>query len=113
MQGWSRVRAPVVYRRYRRAVTTTLNRDRRTEPVQLEHSNVTVLHCHPLADCWTPNLPCPAHGRTDHPMREWPQTWDALLGFGRVCEHGVIHPDPDDLTFVVHDGCCGCCDLLD
>lgn len=88
----------------------------RTEPVRLEHSNVTVLRSHPVEECLASQvgLPCPAHWPTNHPMRVWPQTWDAVHGFGRVCEHGIVHPDPDDPTYVVcHDGCCGCCDILD
>ena len=46
-------------------------------------------------------------------MRDWPQAWDAEHGFGRVCEHGIVHPDPDDFTLVWHEDCCGCCADLD
>lgn len=86
----------------------------RFEPVKLEHSNVTVLRVHSFADCemLDADLPCPAHNRTDHPMRGWPQAWTQDR-FGRVCEHGVTHPDPDDVTVVHHDCACGCCAVVD
>lgn len=66
---------------------------------------------------------CPIHHPSDHKMRDWRLNWrnDRRL-MERICpEHGVGHPDPDDLaykeTFMrpeqvdaesVH-GCCGCC----
>lgn len=76
---------------------------------------MTLLRCHRHTDCQALNvgMPCPVHAPTDHPMRSWPQTWDPERGFGRVCEHGVEHPDPDDFTLVWHDDCCGCCGDLD
>ena len=64
---------------------------------------------------------CVIHNPSDHHMRGWPTNW-RHGGFGdimpphmeRMCEHGVGHPDPDDLAFHgsaaigVH-GCDGCC----
>lgn len=67
---------------------------------------------------------CVIHHPSEHHMREWPTAWrgDGPFDIGpghieRVCEHGVGHPDPDDVEFWeqngidigVHgcDGCCG------
>lgn len=78
---------------------------------RLENSNITVLRVHSLRDChWVKsNLPCPVHAPTDHPLRGWEQTWSQFMGFGRVCpEHGLVHPDPDDLGIVWTEGCCDC-----
>lgn len=67
---------------------------------------------------------CCIHNPSDHPLREAPLNWRADRGLmERVCEHGVGHPDPDDLehkrrvmkpreyrahAFPIH-GCDGCC----
>lgn len=65
---------------------------------------------------------CCIHAPSAHSMRGWPQSWraDRLL-MERICEHGVGHPDPDDISFkrVQHGdsvadaeaehGCDGCC----
>ncbi len=43
---------------------------------------------------------CPTHWRWDRFMME------------RICEHGVGHPDPDDIAWTKQDtvhGCDGCC----
>ena len=62
---------------------------------------------------------CLVHNPSDHHMRGWRLHWrgDRRL-MERVCpDHGVGHPDPDDLAYHlvrgqtwqgVH-GCCGCC----
>lgn len=87
----------------------------RYAPVSLEHTNVVALRVHSANDCGMLDAgwPCPVHNLTDHPMRAWPQVMTAD-GFGRVCpDHNVVHPDPDDLTVVSHDDCCGCCAILD
>lgn len=62
---------------------------------------------------------CVIHNPSDHHMVEWPMVWreDRDL-MERICEHGVGHPDPDDLAY--HDlmghswvdgvhGCDRCC----
>ena len=62
---------------------------------------------------------CCVHNPSDHHMR----TWELNYRFDksvmeRICpEHGVGHPDPDDLAYnqsvsrdyVSIHGCCGCC----
>lgn len=65
---------------------------------------------------------CAIHNPTDHPLRDWPTNWRAdMRTMERICEHGIGHPDPDDLAYRrrtagvaatrmdgVH-GCDGCC----
>lgn len=62
---------------------------------------------------------CVIHNPSDHVMRDWPHYWreDRAL-MERICEHGVGHPDPDDVAFKVSlgygseyatHGCDGCC----
>jgi len=79
--------------------------------VRLEHSEV-ILRCHPPSAC--AGQTCAVHNRSDHPMRSFKQHWRDDRGImERVCEHGVGHPDPDDLAIRegrdsgVH-GCDGC-----
>ena len=65
---------------------------------------------------------CCIHNPSDHHMKNWPTHWkDDSKMMERICEHGVGHPDPDDLAFVTKSlgeeitkyraihGCCGCC----
>lgn len=60
---------------------------------------------------------CCIHNPTNHHMRTWPQNWRGDKGMmERICEHGVGHPDPDDLavrttTWAGVHGCCQgwCC----
>lgn len=78
----------------------------------LEHTDTQVSNTHRPDQCagqW-----CTLHNRSNHPMRSFPQNWRADRGLmERVCEHGVGHPDPDELKLtgpeLVH-GCDGCCD---
>jgi len=63
---------------------------------------------------------CCIHNPSDHHMKDWPQFWRADKGvMERLCEHGIGHPDPDDLLISgpvegrsqwasIH-GCDGCC----
>lgn len=62
---------------------------------------------------------CVIHNPSEHHMRSWPLNWRADSGImERICpEHGIGHPDPDEMTYQkrignswagVH-GCCGCC----
>lgn len=61
---------------------------------------------------------CCIHNPSQHHMVTWPQAWRDDVGVvGRVCPHGMWHPDPDDLK--VRAGwtgdhahtCDGCCSL--
>ena len=59
--------------------------------------------------------PCPIHNPSDHPMKKFPTNWrDDRRIMERICEHGVGHPDPDDIRIRLGDdkgihGCDGCC----
>lgn len=78
-----------------------------------------VLSVHNKGDCLGDN--CPIHNPSNHHMKDWPLFWrDDRRIFERICEHGVGHPDPDDLNFRIKfklenakyasvHGCCGCC----
>ena len=62
---------------------------------------------------------CCVHNPSDHHMRTWELNYRFDKGvMERICpEHGVGHPDPDDLAYnqsvsrdyVSIHGCCGCC----
>ena len=57
---------------------------------------------------------CPLHNPSDHHMVDWPQNWcDDLMVMERICEHGVGHPDPDQVLDkrpdVKEHSCDGCC----
>jgi len=78
------------------------------ELASLEHSTQRVVG-HPREVC--AGKPCTLHNRSAHRMRHMRQLWrdDAQL-MERVCEHGVGHPDPDDLKAAEYrHGCDGCC----
>lgn len=58
---------------------------------------------------------CCFHNPSNHMMVDWPLHWRGDRGImERLCEHGVGHPDPDDMSLQkpgaagVH-GCDGCC----
>lgn len=79
---------------------------------------------HTAERCAGDTTPCCIHRPSDHPLNTARLLWRADLSLmERVCEHGVGHPDPDDLrykrmvsdpdyfekfAFEVHscDGCC-------
>ena len=60
---------------------------------------------------------CCVHNPSDHHMASWDQFWDARFGIMmRVCDHDIVHPDPDDLVVRTRDwanmpshSCDGCC----
>lgn len=64
---------------------------------------------------------CCIHNPSEHHMRDWTMNWRADKGvMERLCpEHGVGHPDPDDVAFNIRagraylnsHGCCGCCQI--
>lgn len=62
--------------------------------------------------------PCVIHAPSDHHMKDWPQAWrDDVYLMERTCEHGIGHPDPDDVAYQLSEmnrdmsvhGCDGCC----
>lgn len=53
---------------------------------------------------------CCIHNVSDHHMKDWPQNWrEDASKMERLCEHGIGHPDPDDINPNVIHGCDGCC----
>jgi hypothetical protein len=81
-----------------------------------------IMQLHPARECLSP---CPVHSPSTHPLAGAALHWrsDRRM-WERICEHGVGHPDPDDLgykrqtmmpavyrmyAFETH-GCDGCCD---
>ena len=76
----------------------------------------TVLHnVHPASQC--AGRHCVMHNPSDHHMRQWPTNWRGDRGLmERICPHGIGHPDPDALAYLVSigaddgtHGCDGCC----
>lgn len=77
-------------------------------PVTLEHTNIKLAHTHSAAKC--SGRPCTIHNRSNHHMRHLPQHWRDDRGImERTCEHGVGHPDPDEIASDTIHGCDGCC----
>lgn len=80
-----------------------------SERIQLENTK-EVINAHSADECQ--HDPCPIHHKTKHRMRSWPQHWrgDRYM-MERICEHGVGHPDPDDIEASVSGlhGCDRCC----
>lgn len=73
---------------------------------------VKLVNVHAEGDCW--REVCVIHKPTWHHMRGMKKKWRNDRGFfERVCDHGVGHPDPDEILddqrmLGVH-GCDGCC----
>jgi hypothetical protein len=87
--------------------------------VYLSGTGQTV-HVHNPHDCGNhrafQRVPCVIHHPTEHSMRGMPTHWDGRRHMmGRICEHKVWHPDPDDMNFQlfeqagVHDCCVAWC----
>jgi len=56
------------------------------------------------------NSDCVIHNPSIHNMVGWPTHWRDDEGFmERICEHGVGHPDPDEMNSPLTHGCDGCC----
>jgi hypothetical protein len=77
------------------------------------------IYMHTRRDC---DGPCPVHSPSNHHMRGFLLFWrDDRKIFERICSHGVGHPDPDMLAFLLETGgskvmqresihgCDGCC----
>ncbi len=83
----------------------------RSTRMLLEHTEAYI-YCHDELSCR--GKYCTLHNRSDHNMRHMPQLWRSDRGLmERLCEHGVGHPDPDEINLglggrAVH-GCDGCC----
>lgn len=86
-----------------------------------DYYDQTFSHVHSSSDC--EGRGCLVHHPSNHHLRfmpvkmRIPGPWDIKpLHAERICDHGVGHPDPDDVEFYrqnfvdisVH-GCCGCC----
>ena len=74
----------------------------------LENSDVILSRTHWVGQC--NGEYCTIHNRSEHHMRSFPQQWRGDAGFmERICEHGVGHPDPDEIIDWPGHGCDGCC----
>lgn len=94
-----------------------------TDITELVNEPGMVLRTHKIADC-SHQEACCIHRPSNHPLRHAPLNWRSDRGLmERICEHGVGHPDVDDLAhkkrvmepgryesyaFEIH-GCDGCC----
>ncbi|KQO98893.1 hypothetical protein [Leifsonia sp. Leaf264] len=57
-----------------------------------------VLRTHARSQC--SGTPCCLHAPSDHPLTGSPMSWlDDRMMMERICEHGIHHPDPDDLDY--------------
>jgi len=85
-----------------------------------DSSGATYRNIHPhTSDCDL--YGCSIHSPSDHPMIDWPTVFRSDTGMmERICSHGVGHPDPDALNYLVRSGqagarwagvhgCDGCC----
>ena len=96
-----------------------------TELIAL-HDGTILQNVHPAGTCALEH--CCIHNPSDHPLRGAPLAWmgPPIRSMARVCEHGLHHPDPDDLAFkaatldwitmeaitsvhLVAENCDGCC----
>lgn len=91
-----------------------------TEPVFGAAIGEVELRTHPATQCVGED--CCVHNPSDHPLKDAPMNWRSDRGLmERICEHGIGHPDPDDISFkartmgekyayyeAIH-GCDGCC----
>ncbi|GAB3034630.1 hypothetical protein GCM10027052_10540 [Parafrigoribacterium mesophilum] len=86
------------------------------EVIALDNGILTKVHS--VAACSGPH--CWVHNPSPHHMVTWPVRWrdDRRLA-ERICEHGIGHPDPDDVAFNLRlgrdvrvHGCDGCCGNL-
>lgn len=74
---------------------------------------------HPSGTCAGQN--CSIHNPSNHPLKNAPLNWrEDRKMMERICQHGVGHPDPDDVAYNViaagkdeevysMHGCDGCC----
>jgi len=80
----------------------------------------TRLRVHDKTACEDRGFPCVIHSPSQHHMADWPLNWRSDTGcMERICEHGVGHPDPDHMRWVLNcdpeaewhgvHGCDSCC----
>lgn len=89
--------------------------------LDLERGEMVAIHngilskVHRAEHCLGPH--CWVHNPSTHHMCTWPVEWSANERTAqRICQHGLSHPDPDDVAFhqdhgrdvTMHD-CDGCC----
>lgn len=56
---------------------------------------------------------CCIHNPSDHHMKEWDQEWrEDDYKMERVCKHGIGHPDPDHVSYMLRIGASSQCDLV-
>lgn len=86
----------------------------------IQLANGAILTTHGPTQC--ANEHCSIHNPSDHPLNTAPMNWRADRALmERLCEHGIGHPDPDDIAYkrttrgdrfadaeAIH-GCDGCC----
>lgn len=90
------------------------------------YSGAVLTNIHSEDSCFLEH--CAIHNPSEHPLRNAPMDWYGgdIRALVRVCEHGLQHPDPDDLRFklaigdfitvealtsvhLVAENCDGCC----
>lgn len=80
-------------------------------------SSDQIIMAHSKKDC---KPPCALHSPSSHPMITWKLVYREDIGLlERVCEHGIGHPDPDSVKFLIEQmgmdesitvhGCDDCC----
>ena len=90
------------------------------EPVLGVQQGLTLMNVHGRDKCEGRGIPCCIHEPSGHHMRSWPLNWRSdTRVMERICPHGVGHPDPDHMAYVVSvsddnawqgvHGCDGCC----
>ena len=61
-----------------------------------------IILTHPREACEGRGIPCCIHSPSDHRMVTWKMNWRVDTGvMERLCEHGIGHPDPDHMTYVL------------
>lgn len=81
--------------------------------VYIDDYGTVLVHVHDRGTCNSD--PCPIHNQSEKAKSIGKQLWRSDRGImERVCEHGVGHPDPDDIRVRTVDsegihGCDGCC----
>lgn len=67
------------------------------DAVFMENGQV-LLNIHPPEQC--AGRPCTVHNPSQHHMASWKAHWeDHYKIVLRECTHGVLHPDPDEVSF--------------